>query len=703
LRFTLAIGALLAFASDASAWRSRLYPTDWSPGFADGDRRLGDFSYAGYHAGEDPLPASVPGPVVDVTAAPYGADPTGAADSTAAIQAALEDVGSGGGGTVHLPAGTYRVRPPAGQAHALLMRHDGVVLRGDGPDATFLFNDETDMRDRRILLVAPRAEYFSWWWGARDVRMLAADAPRGATRVTVGDAAGLEAGDLVLIGADATEAFIAERGMTGTWSPADTTGPIFYRRVMRVDGDAVQLDAPLRFALRTRDAARLFRPALDPVEEVGVEGLSIGNRQNTTPGTDTDDHARPGTGGYQMHASFAIYLDHVVDGWIRDVHTYRPATNGRDVHVLSNTIRVDFSRHVTLTGLDLANAQYQGAGGNGYHVALTANDTLVTDSVARGGRHNYSLSFMHSSGNVLHEVVAIGGRLPVDFHQRLAFENLLDRVTVDDDSVELVFRDCCGHGHSTTESVVWNLDGRRYPSDQLFERFVVDTQQLGHGYVVGTRGAATNVRSTTGDGTAPRDHVEGVGDGATLEPASLYLDQRARRLGLTPPAVPDAGPPSLDAGRPPARDAGGAAIDAGGAAPPALDGGVSTPTRDGGVAAAPDSGGCSVGAGGGSRSVWAPIWLLLALFLRRRRRSAPPRWRSSNDLTATVGEPRGGPICTTTPWMSQEHPAGRTPSTRSPRSTRRKSDASCAARRTATRARAPASSSRSFPRSCTTR
>ena len=39
----------------------------------------------------------------------YGADPTGETDSTAAIKKALRDCQSNGGGTVYLPAGTYRV------------------------------------------------------------------------------------------------------------------------------------------------------------------------------------------------------------------------------------------------------------------------------------------------------------------------------------------------------------------------------------------------------------------------------------------------------------------------------------------------------------------------------------------------------------------------------------------------------------------
>ncbi|MET7401071.1 discoidin domain-containing protein [Dactylosporangium sp. NPDC005572] len=47
--------------------------------------------------------------VADFDATAYGADPTGRRDATAALQAALWDCYDAGGGTVWLPAGTYRV------------------------------------------------------------------------------------------------------------------------------------------------------------------------------------------------------------------------------------------------------------------------------------------------------------------------------------------------------------------------------------------------------------------------------------------------------------------------------------------------------------------------------------------------------------------------------------------------------------------
>lgn len=70
---------------------------------------------------------------VDVVAA--GADPTGAADSTAVINGAIRRVHEAGGGTVHLPAGSYKVSAP------FIELLGGVHLQGAGRESTIIFAD----------------------------------------------------------------------------------------------------------------------------------------------------------------------------------------------------------------------------------------------------------------------------------------------------------------------------------------------------------------------------------------------------------------------------------------------------------------------------------------------------------------------------------------------------------------------------------
>ena len=81
-----------------------------------------------------------------------------------------------------------------------------------------------------------------------------------------------------------------------------------------------------------------------------------------------------------------------------------------------------------------------------------------------------------------------------------------------------------GAGHTATESVFWNLQGTG----------TLTSYQFGRGYVVGTDVAEvlTEVFDVYESArTAPEDFTEGLGQAATLEPASLYEDQKMRRTG----------------------------------------------------------------------------------------------------------------------------------------------------------------------------
>jgi hypothetical protein len=289
------------------------------------------------------------------------------------------------------------------------------------------------------------------------------------------------------------------------------------------------------------------------------------------------------------------------------------------VHLLSNGVRLIHSRFVTVERVDLKNPQYRGEGGNGYMFVLQGNDCLIADSKAEKARHGFSLSWMTASGNVLLRFTTKGARLPSDFHQKMSAANLVDNATVDGDGLEAAYRDCCDHGHSTTESVFWNTQGLAYHSRQIFVKFIIESLQFGTGYVIGTRGPASQVLTTSlsSNGTSPVDFTEGIGTGDELRPLSLYEDQRARRLGLPfDDGSPDAGTSSSSGG-----------ASSSGEGPPGESGGGGS----GGDGAAREErgndgqgGGCALGGSTGGARAWCLSALALALLalstrLRRRR------------------------------------------------------------------------------------
>jgi hypothetical protein len=522
----LALTAPLLPAQEA--WRSALYPENWTPAFTDeAGRFLHDFSYAGYRRGEAELPR-IEGPVFDVTKAPFNADPTGAQNATAALQGALDAAKKAGGGVVYLPPGTYRVAPPEGQKVALRLEGDGVLLRGAGKDKSFIFNDDAQMRGKIVLKLAPDdpADWHKEGPGVHSAP-LKADVPNRATQVSV-ETAGFAVGDLVVLRSDLTQRFIDSVAMNGTWKPAGAASAnrtlMFCRRVTAIDAAARTLtfDVPVRYPVLMADAGRVVKLPGRPLREAGVEDLALGMKQH--PGTELEeqDFGKEGTAGYEVHGARGLEIQYAENCWVRGVATYAPPGNDPAVHVVSNMLAINRSRFVTVRDCDFRHAQYKGGGGNGYLYCLQGQECLITASHAEGGRHNYDFGTMYCSGNVINECYSKDGKLASDFHMFLSMANLLDHLTCEGDFLEARHIRPFGgnpvHGVTTTQSVFWNTVGLRYPKKP---QILILSHQEGEGYVIGTQGPASAVQTT--------DFAEGIGKSAGLQPPSLYQDQLQRR------------------------------------------------------------------------------------------------------------------------------------------------------------------------------
>lgn len=511
-------------------WRSSLYPANWTPGFADAQGRfLHDFSYAGYHRGEAEPPV-VAGPVFNAVTG-YGADPGGATDSTAAIQAAINAAGAAGGGVVYLPAGTYKVAPAGSAVSALRLDKPNVVLRGAGAGLTLLHNTQPAMKNKSVILV--QAATATNWYAGNNPAPLTGDLLAPTTTIPVASTASYSVGDFIIIRNDLTQGFIDDIGMTGKpgWTSPGANYPgrmfTFARRVVAKTATTLEIDVPTRFPIKTRDNARVLKPAAAMLTEIGVEDLSIGMTE-TTGTLNEGDWNVPGTGGYNCDRAFAIRMIAVENGWISRVKSFKPAGNAA-IHLLSGGFDLNTSRFLTVTDCDLRHAQYKGANGNGYLVTVAGQECLVRDTHLEDGRHNVSVNMMHASGNVVLRARLVGPSKTSDFHQFLSAGNLFDGTVCDGVMLETRYRGEVSSptpGWTTAQSVFWNTTGLSYgvSTDGTTSRRLISSYQLnGDGYIVGTGGPAFAVTSS--------DFVEGVGKAPGLIPASLYLDQRKRRIG----------------------------------------------------------------------------------------------------------------------------------------------------------------------------
>jgi hypothetical protein len=471
-------------------------------------RFLHDFSFAGYHYG-DPVPADPPGATYDVVAK-YTADRTGAKDSTAAIQAAIDAASKAGGGIVFFPKGTYRIDG------RLTVRASRVVLRGVGKESHLRFTQKSGLGESANLTFQGAV--------TRDAaRLFVADADARAKEVRVADAKGLTPGDDVAIGWTITPAFTAEHQMTGTWTAFAGTYEVFFRsKVVSVDGSSVAVDVPLRYRARLRDGASIARES-GYLREVGIEHLAVSNAV-------TWDEAWAET-----HVD-VIAMREVQDAWVDDVHSVPDGTT--TYHLRSGGLVIEKSKRVSVLRSSMASPQNRGGGGNGYLFEVSrTSEVLFADCEGRDGRHNFIQNWgFGNSGTVFLRCVSSGGgqttadleSAPLksysEHHHSFGMATLVDDCRLDDGfALENRGEMSAGAGHTSTASVVWRPWGTGK----------VTSKQFGWGYVVGTRKGVTidtRVDSPTGTATAPEDFVEGRDMGDTLFPPSLYEHQRSVRL-----------------------------------------------------------------------------------------------------------------------------------------------------------------------------
>lgn len=496
-------------ASDA--WRSALYPEDWTPDLVDSEGRfLHDFSYAGYRGGTEPIPTPT-GPVVDVR--DHGAVPDDQTDCTTAFQAAIDEA-STAGGVVSIPTGTWRIDG------VLDVRASGVVLRGEGRGSLLHFTRTDGMSDTAHLTFA----------GTRvpGVEALAvSDIEPRSFAIEVADPTGFAPGDPVEIGWVITDAFVADHDMTGTWQVFNGTWQTFWRRtvvgVTPGTPAVITLDAPHRYPGLVRDGVSIV--AVDGhLEQVGLVDLAVTNAQGVAAAEAND-------------RNHLIDFVDVRDGWVTGVESAHHLGEAGG-QLQSGGIRLLRTARFTLEHSRFSEAQNHLERGNGYLVEVSqVSDVLIHDVVAIGGRHNFIQNWGFGTTGVVwkdcHSEGATANNEPLpnldwpaysEFHHSLATANLIDGGTWNDGWTAENRGDwSSGAGFAATQNAFWNPGGTG----------ILTSDQYGWGYVIG---ASPELQVLTDPLLGPmeglpEDWVEPTPEGRTLEPESLFEDQRIRRLG----------------------------------------------------------------------------------------------------------------------------------------------------------------------------
>ncbi len=284
--------------------------------------RLPDFSYAGYHLADAPLPdvASRQGPFARrfvVTA--YGAVPNDDGHDDLAVQAAIAAAEAAGGGVVFFPAGRYLLSPNEDPKQGLRISHSGVVLKGAGAGdgGTELVMDK--MKRGFFIRVEPRRGK------AETLATVVGGAAREGFTVDVADAVKLSVGQWIVVsggGAAYNEAHWEEIWpFPETWSRMHKAGNQFgeIHQIRAIEprpddtgGARVHFTAPLHFAIKPGTGATFTLRSLELIEEIGIEDIRFTGKWSSYP--ETFVHHKD---AIHDTAWSGLYLVRVANSWVR--------------------------------------------------------------------------------------------------------------------------------------------------------------------------------------------------------------------------------------------------------------------------------------------------------------------------------------------------------------------------------------------------
>lgn len=392
----------------------------WKP-----DGRLPDFSYAGYHCGEDPIPR-IKTPLISV--ADFGAVGDGKTDCTQAFIKALDSVQEG---VISIPAGRYLI------SDIIWIKKPSIVLRGEGPGKTIIYCTK-ELEDVKPNMGAttsgkPTSNYswsggFLWVKGGnrnQTIGKVVSDCKRGAAQLEIGQSqVQLRKGQRVALEMvdDSSKSLLMHMYSNDPGDTAKVTKPVkvtMLNRVVSANGTKLVLERPLRFDIRKSWSPRL--QTLEPtVSEVGIEDLSIDFPVKRYPGHTFEERGMNG-----------IAMNDVSDCWIRNVQI----SNSDSGIYLSGTF-------CTAEGIVLDSRRPQGKGTTGHHGISFGNDCLVRNFEFKTHFvHDFTVSSTQS-GNVVKN--GKGTNISLDHHKKAPCENLFCNIDVGKGSE--IWR--CGGGSS---------------------------------------------------------------------------------------------------------------------------------------------------------------------------------------------------------------------------------------------------------------
>ena len=422
--------------------------------------RLPDFSYAGYHSGEMPIPN---GPARWNLKRDFKAKGDGESDDSDALLNAVQNIKRG---VLFIPEGTYVI------AKRIDIARGNLVLRGAGPNKTILLFPKslTDLFGNK----AKENETSEWSFrpgliniSGKDpinpstlLASVTAPAKRGDKTLRLSKQITVKKGEwLRLVESDPPK----ENAATGSlirylygelMPPGDdllATRHVvrFLSRVKSVSANTIELERPLPYDVRVEWKPEIHRFA-PSVQEFGLEHLSIHFPWS------------PYLGHFREKGYNGVFLQSVTNCWIRDVQI-----QNSDFGVDLNSTNFCAVENVVLTTSKSRAVEASARGANGHHGIDVSHGTenMVTNfDVRTQFVHDISVEWY-----ALHTVFSNGRgiNLNMDHHREANYSTLFSNLDCGDGKRPFDSGGSSNRGaHSGAYSTFWNVHasgGMKYP------------------------------------------------------------------------------------------------------------------------------------------------------------------------------------------------------------------------------------------------
>ena len=248
---------------------------------------LPDFSYAGYHYSNKPVPDVNTLGYTTFNVTNYGAVANDNVSDQSAIQAAIDAAEANGSGIVFFPPGEFLVNTNAditaeGDYWSITVQSSNIVLRGSGSrrEGTIIRQVNDMPGDPPSDLESPPFMFVVKPVGSSStLTSITEDAARETFWITVADASMLEVGqwiDLRMRSTEAVSDFLHPYSRKSEWTVLQDIGIIVAEKhsIAEIDGNRVRLNEPLHVLKIEADHGWTVHeyPVL---EEVGIEDISF--------------------------------------------------------------------------------------------------------------------------------------------------------------------------------------------------------------------------------------------------------------------------------------------------------------------------------------------------------------------------------------------------------------------------------------------